>query len=162
MTSTHASQTAKTLAKVSFCNGSQIHWSFSHLLHFAGRNGRGRLRGRRVLQKEQEGHDWEQPEDGKGLKKWSKVKGGLPNQASPVFCTRHCLTIYKTANLKEPRPIERWNGRRLPESKIPCFLTASPTEHKPALYEYPLLSWMHNIRLMTISMMQINATYIFR
>ena len=36
---------------------------------FLGRNVRERLCSRIVIQKEQEGHDREQPEDGKGLKR---------------------------------------------------------------------------------------------
>ena len=74
MTSTHASKTASALAKVSWLN-SYLLFKVSHLLHSEGRHGRGGLRSRTVLQEEQEGHDREQPEDGKGLKGHQREEG---------------------------------------------------------------------------------------
>ena len=86
MTSTHASKTASALAKVSFT--SFLLFKVSHLihdLHLEGRHGRGRLRSRAVLQEEQEGHDREQPEDGKGL------KGHKRDEEPALLQIRHLL-----------------------------------------------------------------------
>ena len=81
MTSTHASKTAKALSQVSLfvhLFSIRFHLNLTYLFNFLGRNGRGCLCRRIILQKEQEGHDREQPEDGKGLK-GHEGRIGLPN-----------------------------------------------------------------------------------
>ena len=158
MTSTHASKTASALAKVSWFH-SFLLFQVSDLLHLEGRHGRGRLRSRAVLQEEQEGHDREQPEDGKGLKGHQRDEGWrtslTPNQASPVTVPSIVKQPSKMQVI-EPRHIERWNGLRLPEQK---FLFSRAQTRTVRFSQ--TLSWMHNIRFVTLSMMQINEKDLF-